>query len=185
MDSYLVAVPASAPAKAKDRRAVLGSVRGGRFHGDLSLLRQGLEVAIGFGVTSLEGLVGTAELLENCVYARGSLVQTPEGVAFTLLNPPLRMGAFDGVAVRWNGVPVPPGMASLRSADAESARHLDGVDREHPVTLPVGIRTVFELRGVAAAPGEQRVRLDLHSVAIPPRVWFEFSDTLRRAGEAP
>lgn len=160
-------------------------VRGGRLHGDLSLLRQGLEVAIGFGVTSLEGLVSTAELLETSVYERGSLTRTPDGVRFTLLNPPLRMGAFDTVSLRWNGAPWAPASVRVRSAGPDAWRRLDEVDPDHPLTLPVGVRSVFELRGVPDAVGEQRVRLELHSVAIPPKVWFEFSDEVRPSAERP
>ena len=157
-------------------------MRSARLRGDLSLLRQGIEVAVGFGVRSLEGLVSTAELLESSVYEAGSLRRTPGGLSFTLLNPPLRMGAFRGAAVLWNGVQVPSGSVTLRFADGSPDRRLDGIDREHPVVLPVGIRTVVELDGVAPVEGAQRVRLELHSLAIPPRVWLEFTDSVRSIG---
>jgi hypothetical protein len=155
-------------------------LRAGRFRGDLSLLAQGFEVAVTLGVRSLEGLVRVAELLEHSVYEPHSLTKTPNGLSFVLRNPPLRMGAFSAVRLFCNGTAIPAGNVSLAPGRGNPVG-LDRVDREHPVTLPVGERTVFTVRGGFPEKGRIAIRLELQSVAIPPLVWFEFSDELRPA----
>lgn len=160
-------------------------MRTARLRGDLSLLRQGVDVAIGFGVRSLGGLVSVAELLESSVYERGSLTATPSGFSFTFLNPPLRMGAFSALRLSWNGARVPPEDAQVRTTGSAQPRSFASVDRAHPFVLPVGARTHFEVHLPRAEPGTQRVRLELESVAIPPLVWFEFAEVARSPGAAP
>ena len=192
MDSFLAprrmrpsrAAAAAPPTKDKRRGSLGPRMRAARLRGDLSLVHQGFEIAAGFGVRSLEGLVSVAELLESSVYEAGSLRRTPTGFSFTLLNPPLRMGAFRELRVIVNGVAIPGALASVRLGDPPTETGLNAVDREHPVVLPVGERSRFEVRTPAPATGRLQVRLELQSVAIPPRVWFEFSDDVRPPLEA-
>ena len=145
---------------------------------DLSLLRQGASLAREFGFRSLEGLTRIAELIEHSVYEPRSLTRTDEGVAFTLLNPPLRMGAFEEVRVLWDGRALPPESVTLAVPGTAARRSAADISRAEPVTIPVGQRTTVHLTLESPAPGSHHVRLELRSVAIPPRVWFEFSDTL-------
>jgi hypothetical protein len=160
-------------------RARLGAtMRFGRLRGDLALAREGVEVAVGFGARSLEGLVDVAELLEHSVYEPQSLRRTPEGFGFVLLNPPLRMGAFSSVRLLWDGTPVASGHGAILLPDAPP-RPLESIVRGDPVTLPVGRRTRFTVRAEDVANGRHHVRLELQSIAVPPLVWFEFSDELR------
>ena len=156
-------------------------MRGAWFRGDLSLLRQGVGVAVAFGFRSLEGLVSVAELLEKAVYEPRSLRRTSTGIAFTILNPPLRMGAFRSARLLWDGADLPPRTALLRTGASPDPVFFDSIDTAHPIEIPVGARTVVELRVPSVAAGRHRVRLELRSVAIPPLVWFEFSDELRPA----
>lgn len=157
-------------------------MRTGRLWGDLSLARQGVEVAVGFGVRSLEGLVDVAELLERSVYEPRSLRKAPEGFGFTLLNPPLRMGAFRSICLFWNGAAVDGDRVTLTLPDA-TARSLASIGPMAPVTLPVGERCRYLVRADPVPPGRQHVRLELQSIAVPPKVWFEFADDLAE-GEA-
>jgi hypothetical protein len=160
-------------------------MRSCRLYGDLSLLRQGVEVAVGFGIRSLEGLAEVANLLEQSVYEPGSLARTPDGFAFTLLNPPLRMGAFSSVRILWNGHDVDPGIAAIRLPGLPD-RPLSGISVVAPVTIPVGSRTGFSVASREVARGRHHLRLELQSVAVPPRVWFEFSDEMtEREGSLP
>lgn len=151
----------------------------GHLRADLSLLRQGVSLAWEFGVRSLEGLTRIAELIEHSVYEPRSLVRTPDGVAFTLLNPPLRMGAFSGLTVRWDGGTVPPAAVALALPGVRDPLPATRVGPTQPFTFPVGQRTTILLALGSPAAGRHRVRLELESVAIPPRVWFEFEDELR------
>ncbi len=157
-------------------------MRSGRLRGDLALLRQGARIAVGFGFRSLGGLVDVAELLEQSVYEPRSLARTPEGFGFTLLNPPLRMGAFSSVRLRWNGTVVDPAHATLALPEGPP-RSLASIGPMVPVTLPVGRRTLFAVEAREVARGRHQVRLELQSVAVPPRVWFEFADELREPGD--
>jgi len=157
-------------------------MRNARFRGDLSLAHEGLQVVLGFGVGSLHGLLGVAELLERSVYEPASLRRTPDGFEFTLLNPPLRMGAFRSARLLWNGVAVAPDRVAVRPGLAATWIPFSAIDAAHPVDLPVGERNVFRAHPEPAPAGRQRVRLELHSVAIPPMVWFEFADEARPVG---
>ena len=157
-------------------------VRAARLRGDLSLVAQGIEVAAGFGVRSLEGLVSVAELLEHSVYEPASLHTVPGGVSFVLRNPPLRMGAFSALRLLWNGSPVPPGACTVLAPPEARPRRFSEIDRSAPITLPIGRRSRF-FAGVVPGEGSQRVRLELQSVAIPPKVWLEFSDEVRPGGD--
>jgi hypothetical protein len=159
-------------------------VRSGRLRGDLSLLRQGVQVAVGFGFRSLEGLADVAELVEQSVYEPRSLGRTADGFGFTLLNPPLRMGAFSSLRLRWDQRPIDPRSATISLA-GDAPRSLASIDPTSPVTLPVGRRTRFTVAIGQVARGRHHVRLELQSVAVPPKVWFEFSDELREPEEAP
>ena len=150
----------------------------GHLRTDLSLLRQGASLAREFGFRSLEGLTRIAELIEHSVYEPRSLTRTAEGVAFTLLNPPLRMGAFEEVRVRFDGSLLPPEAVTLTVPGAGVPRSAAELSRATPVTIPIGQRTTVHLTLEAPAPGPHHVRLELRSVAIPPRVWFEFTDSL-------
>ena len=152
---------------------------------DLSLVRQGVTIGYQFGVRSIEELGRIAELVERSVYERHSLTRTPEGLRFTLLNPPLRMGAFSSLGLLLDGVPLPPERSWVRTG-REDRRSFSSVDRDHPVTLPIGSRTTIEAEvSPSANKGAIRVRLDLRSVAIPPRVWFEFTDEPHEAAGVP
>jgi hypothetical protein len=159
-------------------------VRAPRLRADLSLIREGADVAIGFGVRSLEGLGDVAELLHHAVYEKGSLRVSEDGISFTIRNPPLRMGAFRSFQVAVDGMWVPPPNGWVHPGGAPAALTFAQIDRDHPVTLPIGVRTRFLLRSVDRTPRRIRVRLELRSVAIPPLVWYEFVDELRPVGAA-
>lgn len=150
---------------------------------DLSLVGQGVALGWDYGVHSLVGLARVAELLLHSVYEPGSLREEGGRVTFTLRNPPLRMGAFSGVRILWDGSLVDPSATQI-APDGVPPRTLSELGRESPVTIPVGRRTRFFLPAVKADGHRHRVRLELQSVAIPPRVWYEFSDELR-PGSAP
>ncbi|MCI4368638.1 MAG: hypothetical protein L3K09_03640 [Thermoplasmata archaeon] len=142
---------------------------------DLALLRQGLAIGVEFGFGSLEGLARTAELLEHSVYEAGSLRRLPDGLGFTLLNPPLRMGAFSEIRVWVNEVPVPADSASVTVEGESGPRRLSGVTALAPVSIPVGRRSRFRLALREVPSGTLTVRMEFDSVAIPPHVWVEFS----------
>lgn len=147
-----------------------------RLRVELSLLRQGLSVGWEFGAQSLEELASVGEFLEHCVYEPRSLHRVPGGVAFTLRNPPLRMGAFSSIRVRWDHEPVPPGSVTLLREGEAIGRPLDAIDVHHPVAFSFGRRTSFRLGIGSPSPGDHHVRLELQSVAVPPLVWFEFTE---------
>jgi hypothetical protein len=148
---------------------------------NLSLFRQGVAVGFDFGPRSLEQLTRVAEFLERIVYERNSLRRTPDGVAFTLLNPPLRMGAFSSVRLYWDGVPVPGNRAWLAPADRPHEVALDSIDRARPVAMGVGRRNRFRLAlPRPPLPGtHHHVRVEMRSLAVPPLVWLQFADHLR------
>ncbi len=150
----------------------------GHFRMDLAVVRQGLDVLFGFGLRPLEEMVTVAELLEHSVYEHGSLACDGPRATFVLLNPPLRMGAFHSATLLWDGAPVPSQGVRVRPGGSAETRAFSDLTRERPVTLPIGERTRFWVEGVPLDPGAHRVRLELFSVAIPPRVWFEFTDRL-------
>jgi hypothetical protein len=146
---------------------------------ELELVKQGIGITTGLGIGGMEGLGRMALLVGLNVYEFGSLKPTGEGVTFTLRNPPLRMGAFSAIRAFWDKVQVPPTMLQVSVRGSPTATRADRIDRDHPFTIPVGKRTDFRLDIGAAVPGPHHVRLELQSVAIPPLVFFEFTDPLK------
>jgi hypothetical protein len=148
---------------------------------NLSLLGQGARLGFDFGPRSLEQLTRVAEFLEQIVYERRSLRRTNDGVAFTLLNPPLRMGAFSEVRLFFDHIQIPNDRAWVAPAAQKEEIPLGAVDRSRPVALGVGRRNRFRIAlPQPPFPGtHHHVRLEMRSVAIPPLVWFQFSDALR------
>jgi hypothetical protein len=149
---------------------------------DVSLLKDGLTIGWQFGTRSLEQLVRVAQFLEHCVYEPGTLSRTPDGVAFTLHNPPLRMGAFSAVRLYWDGSPVPSSGARVLLEGETEGRSLQEIDAARPLTFVSGRRTEFRMVVPPPAPGDHRVRLELQSLAVPPLVWFEFHDPVAGGG---
>lgn len=150
-----------------------------------SLLRQGLSVEREFGRHSLEALVSIAETIEQSVYERGSLTRTANGFTFCLNNPPLRLGAFSSLHLILDQVPISPERVRLRSRPGRTWRELTDLSREQPLDLGPGARIEFAVdRPLPEGTKDLGIRLEFQSIAIPPLVWFEFSDTLR-GGEAP
>jgi hypothetical protein len=145
---------------------------------DLSLLRQGIGLGLDYGLHSLEELARLGAFLEHTVYESGSLRVEEGRAVFTLLNPPLRMGAFSGVRVLWDGSAIPPAEVVVAREGYPKVEPSE-IDRDHPFTIPVGSRTHFRLHAATPDPAHHRIRLELQSVAIPPKVWFEFTDILR------
>ncbi len=143
----------------------------------VSLLRQGFAVEREFGTRSLEAMVEVADTVETSVYRDGSLCLTPNGLGFVLDNPPLRMGAFARVTLRVDGTSLPPESVRLRPGEGSAWRTAATVRRDTPLFWPPGQPMEFDLTlEVPARRGEAGVRLELESVAIPPRVWLEFRD---------
>lgn len=149
-----------------------------------SLLRQGLTLGYDFGVHSLEALLWVAETVEESVYLPKSLVRTPLGLSFVLANPPLRLGAFSSLRVWLDGDELRPEETRLRAGPARPWRTTADVTESNPLELRPGEPTEFALDRVPVEEGRTvTVRLELQSVAIPPLVWFEFSEVPRT--EAP
>ncbi|MCI4330329.1 MAG: hypothetical protein L3K19_00575 [Thermoplasmata archaeon] len=144
---------------------------------DLSLLDQGISLGIGYGFHAVVELARLGELLLHSVYEPGSLRIEGGRAAFTLRNPPLRMGAFSAVRVLWDGTEIPAGQVTV-VPDGLPPRPSAEVDRDRPLTIPVGARCEFLLHPTAGDSHRHRIRLELQSIAIPPKVWFEFSDVL-------
>ncbi len=145
----------------------------------LSLLRQGLSVEREFGIHSLEALASIAETIEESVYEVGSLTRTSTGLTFRLNNPPLRTGAFSSLRLVIDGVRVPADRARVRVGPGLLGRDLTGISRDRPIELRPGDRIEFAVDGPFPQGAKKfTVRLELQSTAIPPLVWFEFSDTL-------
>ena len=151
----------------------------------LSLLRQGLELDVEFGTRSLESLLRIAEIVEESVYVPGSLRPTANGLAFVLGNPPLRLGAFRSVRLHVNGTELAADAVRFRATGEPAWRTAAEVDRERPLILRPGEPVEFEGRIAPRPRGETRIRLDLESVAIPPRVWFEFREPMAADGAEP
>lgn len=146
-----------------------------------SLLRQGLSLEREFGTQSLSALISLADLVENSVYELGSLAPIPGGLAFRLHNPPLRAGAFSSLRLVVNGLPVPAARARLRPAEDQPWRTFDDISSERPLSLRPGDRSEFAADvPIAVGAKECTIRLEFQSVAIPPLVWIEFTDQLRR-----
>jgi len=147
-------------------------------HGDVGLLRETVTLLREFGLHSAERLAHVAEFLEKSVYAPRSLHAVPGGVGFTLLNPPLRVGAFSSIRVAWDGQFLPPDRVFVRTEGHAVERPLTDIDLTRPIELRPGQRIEFRLNGVAEDSGPHRVRLELQNIAVPPLVWFEFSDPI-------
>jgi hypothetical protein len=152
---------------------------GARHVGDvLSLLRQGLTVGYQYGTHSVEALLWVAETVEEGVYEAGSLRRTPEGIAFALNNPPLRVGAFTSLVLRVAGVAVPSDSVRIRPGPGAPWRLATTVADSSPLYLAPGDRTEFELQGSFGHGSDPiTVRLELHTPFLPPLVWFEFHES--------
>lgn len=150
-----------------------------RFGPVLSLLRQGISVEREFGTHSLEALLSVAELVEESVYERGSLMRVPSGITFRMNNPPLRTGAFSALRIAVDGQWVSAHGARVRHGAGASWRPLSEISREAPLELRPGESAEFSV-DVSIPPRTPRltVRLELQSTTIPPLVWFEFRDAL-------
>jgi hypothetical protein len=159
----------------------LHNIRGdiGHFRGDVGLLRESLSLIAEFGLRSTARLAYVADFLERSVYASKSLHAVPDGVGFTLLNPPLRVGAFSSVRVAWDGTFVPGERAFLRPEGHSIERPFSDISLSRPVELRPGQRVDFRLLDIPAGSGSHRVRLELSNIAVPPLVWFEFVDSIR------
>jgi hypothetical protein len=157
---------------------------GSRHVGDvLSLVAQGLRLGVEFGTHSVEALLWVAETVEEGVYEAKSLRWTAEGLEFALDNPPLRVGAFTSLVIRWDGSVVPADRIQWRSGPGTEWRPAESISAAAPLRLAPGDRTEFRLFGERGPRDREiTVRLELHTPAIPPRVWFEFTE---RAEEAP
>jgi hypothetical protein len=143
---------------------------------DLSILRQGVTVGWQFGFGALAQLVRVGEFLEHCVYERGSLRHTRDGVAFTFRNPPLRMGAFSGIRVYWDGTLLPASSVRVLREGDDVGSTLDQVDPAHPIAFAFGRRIHFQVSMPSPPAGVHTARLEFQSVAIPPLVWFELKE---------
>jgi hypothetical protein len=145
--------------------------------GLLSLVRQGLSIGVHFGTQSVEALLWVAQTIEEGIYADGSFRRTAAGVAFAIDNPILRVGAFSELRVIVDGTPVPADRVRFRSGDGAPWRTAGSVAPEAPWELRPGDRSQFELEGVFGHENEPvTVRLELRTRAIPPLVWFEFTE---------
>lgn len=145
---------------------------------DLGLVRQGLRLALDYGVRPLEEMVRVAELIESSVYEHGSLTTAGREVRFRLLNPPLRMGAFSRIALRWDGAVILPSDAMIAPVDGRSGTRFSEISADRPFTIPIGRRTEVRFETDRRESGVHTIRLELESVAIPPMVWLEFADRL-------
>lgn len=157
-------------------------VRARHFRADVGLLVQGLSIGWEFGLRPLEELARVGLLLEHSVYEPASLRRRPDGVGFVLRNPPLRMGAFRGLELLWDGRRVPASEAWIRPGGRGPRRPFDSVGAEAPVGIPVGERTEVGFVGPPPSPGPHSVRLELRSLAVPPLVWMFFKDHVRDGG---
>lgn len=161
------------------RRSIRGDI--GLLRVDVGLLRQGFTLISEFGLRSTERLASVADFLERSVYAPKSLRVLRDGVGFTLLNPPLRVGAFSSLRLAWDGTFLPPDRAFVRPEGHAIDRPLADIELARPIELRPGERSDFRLTGIGIDSNPHRVRLELQSVAVPPLVWFEFADTIREA----
>ncbi len=150
---------------------------GSRLGEAVSLLRQGVEIELRFGTHSLAAMAELAETVEASVYVPRSLVARPGGLAFSLANPPLRVGAFREVRVRVDGVPVPSPAVRIRWPGARDGTRASEVTAGAPLRLRAGDPTDWEVDGVERRVGDPVVvRVELVSLAIPPLVWLELHE---------
>ncbi|MGI0054542.1 MAG: hypothetical protein ACREB9_02085 [Thermoplasmata archaeon] len=146
----------------------------------LSLVRQGFSLEREFGARTIEELVSLAELVEESVYARGSLEGSTGGLNFRLLNPPLRTGAFASLRIVLDGIPIAEERIRVRSGDGAAWRTATEIDRDRPLEMRPGQPTEVRIDGARPSPGsEVHLRLELQSIAIPPLVWLEITDVVR------
>jgi hypothetical protein len=150
----------------------------GLFLGDLELLREGISLFSEFGLHSTVRLAYVAAFLERSVYARKSLRVVPDGVGFTLMNPPLRVGAFSAVRVAWDGAFHPPEQTFVRVQGHAVERSVADIVPARPIDLRPGQPIDFRLEGMPIDTESHRVRVELQNIAVPPLVWFEFTDTI-------
>jgi hypothetical protein len=152
---------------------------GSRHVGDvLSVVRQGLTLGIQFGTHSIEALLWVAETVEEGVYEAGSLRRIPDGIAFVLDNPPLRVGAFSRLTVLIDGAAVPGSLVRFRPGDGAAWRTAGSISAGSTWNLAPGDRTEFEVAGdFGVGANALTVRLELYTPSVPPLVWFEFSES--------
>ncbi len=152
----------------------------------IRLLRQGLAVEGQFGVHPIEAMAWVALTVEESVYQPASFVRTPTGIAFTLANPPLRTGAFSAVRVGLGRRPPSAQGVRVRSPPNAPWREATTLTSADPIHLRPGDPVEFEVDGPPeGGGGPWTVRLEFQSVAIPPLVWLEFTDTPRSSPEKP
>ncbi len=147
---------------------------------DLSLLRQGLSIGSVYGPHSLLMLARVAEIVEASVYEPKSLGRIPSGVRFVLRNPPLRIGTFSSIRAYVNGTEIAPDRARLRVEPTVGLRTFQSVDRGNPIALIPGRRVTIELDVAGPLPPRGlTILLKFHCMAIPPQIWFEFTDAIQ------
>jgi hypothetical protein len=160
-------------------------MRGGGLGSVVSLVRQGLALEIGFGTHSVEALLWVAETVEEAVYAPGALVLADGVLSFRLTNPPLRVGAFSALRLAVDGRPAAPTQLRFRPGPGSPWRIAASLSRQAPLELVPGRATEFAVDGVGEIPSRRAtLRLEFESVAIPPLVWVEFTDEVRREPRA-
>jgi hypothetical protein len=117
-----------------------------------------------------------AEAVEDAVYESRSLRRIPGGLALSLENPPLRVGAFAELQILVDEVPVAPEAVRFRKGDRTAWRTAADVTAETPFEWGPGERTDFEVNVTVPAGHRTCVRIELRTVAIPPAVWCEIRD---------
>lgn len=149
----------------------------------LALVRQGLTLGLDYGTRSIEALLWVAETVEESVYEAGSLHRTPSGLGFALDNPPLRVGAFDHLAVVVDGTPVAAERIRWRRSADGSWTSAASLGPAAPLDWTPGDRIELEVDGsFPGTDGSVTVRLELRTSAVPPLVWFEFTERPAPAG---
>ncbi len=155
----------------------------GRLAETASLLRQGIALELRFGSHSLEAMAELAETIETSLYVPGSLVTQAGGLALTLANPPLRVGAFESVRALVDGQPVPASRLRVRVGETGPWIPAAAIGPTSPLALGPGVRTEWAIDGIARTPGARvTIRFEFRNVAIPPLVWCELQE---RVGEGP
>ncbi len=150
-------------------------------------MRQGIEIAAEFGTHSIEAMTWVALTVEASVYEPGSLVRTPTGLRFVLANPPLRTGAFASCRIGVDGRPPTPTGTRFRAPPGTGPwRRAEEISAVDPLHFRPGEPIEFETPLPKDSPdGQRTVRIELVCPAIPPLVWFEFTEMPRRTGGGP